>query len=182
MNISLPGLVEDYLTLKPNHTELVLATIIDTEGSTYRKVGARMLITGEQECYGLLGGDELHKAVLAGAEPVFNTRSIQVLRFDANHNEAGNLALELEAGAGITVLLEYLFSNDKYNTMELLLRGLKLKQVVLATICESSIEDFIPGTNILIPYQETVTGTPEQNYYLAMADIAVQISQTLPKG
>lgn len=175
MNFSLPGLVDDYLTLKPNYTELVLATIIDTEGSTYRKAGARMLITGGQECYGLLGGDELHKAVLAGTGPVFNTRSIQILHFDASHTGAGNLALELEPGAGVTVLLEYLFSDDKYNTMELLFRGLKLKQAVLATICESSIEDFIPGTNILIPDQEAIEGTPEQNYYLAMADIAAQI-------
>lgn len=178
MYFSLPGLVDNYLSLKPNHTELVLATIIDTEGSTYRKAGARMLITADLQCYGLLGGDELHKAVLAGAGPVFNARDIQVLQFDANHTETGNLGLELEPGAGVTVLLEYLFSNDKYNTMELLLRGLRLKQAVLATICESSIEDFVPGTNILITNQETITENQGQSYYLAMADIADQIRRT----
>ena len=178
MNFGLPGLVDSYRALSRNHTELVLATIIDTEGSTYRKAGARMLVTGDHACHGVLGGYELHKAVTAAAGPVFQSRNIQINDFDARHNESGELGMELEPGAGVTVMLEYISPDDRFNSMELLAKGLQLKQAVLATICDSDIEDLLPGSNVLITQKETVNTGQGQSYYLAMADIAEQIRET----
>lgn len=175
MNFTLPGLVDDYQTLKHDHTELVLATIVDTEGSTYRKAGARMLVTADGVCHGVLGGDELHKAVIGGARPVFKTKTIQILDFGARHKDEADLAMELEPGARVTVMLEYLSPADHYNPMELLAKGLQLKDAVLVTICESAIEDFIPGTNILITRKETMDSNTGHGYYLAMSDIAQQV-------
>lgn len=175
MNFSLPGLVDDYQTLKRDHAELVLATIIDTEGSTYRKSGARMLITGDNVCHGVLGGDELHKAVVTGVRNVLNSKIMQILDFDAEHHDTGDLAMELEPGARVSVMLEYLSPDDHYNPMELLAKGLQLKDAVLVTVCESGAEDFLPGTNVLITQKETMDNNAGQGYYVAMSDIAEQV-------
>ena len=177
MNFNLPGLVDSYRALSRNHKEMVLATIIDTEGSTYRKAGARMLITGDHSCYGVLGGDELHKAAAAAAETVFDTQSMQILDFDAGQKQPADLGLELEPGASVTVMLEYISPDDHFNSMELLAKGLQQKQAVLATICESGIEDLMPGSNILITQKQTIHAGQEQSYYQDMADIAEQIRE-----
>jgi len=175
MNSSLSGLVNNYRGLRRNHTELVLATIIDTEGSTYLKAGARMLITEDNLCHGVLGGNELHKAILAGARAVFKTRTIQILDLTADQNDTGELGMELEPGASVTIMLEYLSPDDHYNPVELLAKGLQQTDAVLVTVCDSGIEDFVPGTNILITQKETGNHNTGQGYYLAMSDIADQV-------
>jgi xanthine/CO dehydrogenase XdhC/CoxF family maturation factor len=53
-NINL--LIDAYRRLKQTPENVVLATIIETFGSTYQKAGAKMLIAMDGELTGLLGG------------------------------------------------------------------------------------------------------------------------------
>ncbi|MBF8268959.1 MAG: NTP transf 3 protein [Gammaproteobacteria bacterium] len=175
MNFTLQGLVADYHTLRIQHTELVLATILATEGSTYRKAGARMLITPDACCYGLLGGNELHQAILARVAPIFATRELQILDFDSQSIDSGNLAVELEPGARVTVLLQYLAVADPNNTLELLLTGLRQQQAVLVTICESALADCSPGANVLIAQAAAIHSDLDPRYSRELTEIASQI-------
>lgn len=68
MNTNLPSLVSTFHILKQQYDELVLATIIETLGSTYRKAGARMLITPDARYFGLLGGGCFEADLLAHAQ------------------------------------------------------------------------------------------------------------------
>ena len=56
MNPDIPALLPIFRTLSAGGGPLVLATIVQTEGSTYRKPGARMLIDSEGNWHGILGG------------------------------------------------------------------------------------------------------------------------------
>jgi xanthine/CO dehydrogenase XdhC/CoxF family maturation factor/CTP:molybdopterin cytidylyltransferase MocA len=150
MNFGLQGLADGYLALRRQHSGLVLATILATEGSTYRKPGARMLITPEGECHGLLGGEILHRFIRDAARTVFATRIMAVLEIGASSAGAVSLEQELEPGASVTVSLEYLDVDDRGNTMELYCLGLDRKPRVLVTVIESGIEELPPGRSVLI--------------------------------
>jgi xanthine/CO dehydrogenase XdhC/CoxF family maturation factor len=56
VNPDIPALLPVFRTLAAGGAPLVLATIVETEGSTYRKPGARMLIDSEGNWHGILGG------------------------------------------------------------------------------------------------------------------------------
>ncbi len=62
--------LESLLACAPRDgSERVLATVVATAGSTYRKPGARMLVMGDGRCFGLLSGGclEADLAIQAGA-------------------------------------------------------------------------------------------------------------------
>ena len=56
MNPDIPALLPVFRTLTAGGGPIVLATIVETEGSTYRKPGARMLIDSKGNWHGILGG------------------------------------------------------------------------------------------------------------------------------
>ncbi len=56
MDSSIPQLIPAFLHEKANSAPLVLATIVSTRGSTYRKAGAQILISAAGEPVGLLSG------------------------------------------------------------------------------------------------------------------------------
>ncbi len=72
----LAALVSNYRCLSAQSVPLVMATVIETLGSTYRKAGARMLISRDGQFHGLIGGGcfegdlyEHTQAVFADGEP-----------------------------------------------------------------------------------------------------------------
>jgi xanthine dehydrogenase accessory factor len=77
MNIDLPRVCQLFRESRKSGSSLALATVIRTEGSTYRKAGARILIDPKGGSSGILSGGCLEAdlrervgEVIAGAKPV----------------------------------------------------------------------------------------------------------------
>lgn len=178
MNFSLSGLAADYQSLKKIEKEFVLATIVETEGSTYRKPGARMLLTRNNNCIGLLGGDELHKAIIQETGKIFKTHEPAVVDFFSRDTKESFLEQELEPGARVSVMLEYITTDNPSNTMEVLALGLQqANPSVLITVSESGINECPAGANILISGEEIIYSELEQRFKEAVADIVVNITE-----
>lgn len=98
----------------------VLATIINTEGSTYRKSGAMMLIT-ETTSYGLLSGGCLEEDIrLHGLECLANLQQ-KVIRYDLRNESDELWGLGLGCEGAIDILLQPLTpENNHLNFAELL--------------------------------------------------------------
>ena len=108
LDLGLEMLLERHRGLK---TPCALATIVATEGSTYRKAGARMLIEADGRITGLLSGGCLEEdlrerahAVLAAGEPAiveYDLRSADDLVFGIGAGCEGAMRIVVEpAGAG----------------------------------------------------------------------------------
>ena len=67
------ALPEFYLAYRERGEPLVLATIIETIGSTYRKPGAQMLIARDGQAAGLLSGGCAESDLIERAQRVFAT-------------------------------------------------------------------------------------------------------------
>ena len=66
---------------------LVLATVYDTEGSTYSKTGTHMLITGEATFQGMLSGGCLEGDLAERARQVVDTGEPQAVTYDLGKND-----------------------------------------------------------------------------------------------
>lgn len=77
------------------HEAFALATVVRTAGSTYRKAGARMLISQEGETLGLVSGGCLEREVAEHGRKVLRTLKPVLLSYDTRRLLGCNGALEL---------------------------------------------------------------------------------------
>lgn len=147
MSNSLSGLVSVYRSLKEQQAELVLATIIETQGSTYRKAGSRILITPEGDCYGMLGDNALHASLFEFAERVFTSHQPLFFTYTPKQEVAS-----LDGDQTVLhILLQYLSQENAYEPMESISRRLSIRQQdVLVTVYESEIESIAVGKNLFV--------------------------------
>ena len=76
------------MTARDRGEPLVLATIVRTIGSTYRKAGAQMLIAGDGRAAGLLSGGCLEADLMERARSVLDTgRSPLVVEYDTRSSD-----------------------------------------------------------------------------------------------
>ncbi len=82
MDGSLHQLLPMYERARAEQTPLVLATIVATRGSTYRKAGAQMLIGPGDRYEGILSGGCLEGDLAAHAATVLDTGTPKMVRYD----------------------------------------------------------------------------------------------------
>lgn len=94
---------------------LVLASVFDTEGSTYSKAGARMLITGDGLFQGMLSGGCLEGDLAARAEAVIASGEPQAVTYDLRAGEDGDVwGLGVGCDGMIRVFLQRLEAGQDY--------------------------------------------------------------------
>jgi len=89
---------------------IVLATIVDHEGSTPRGTGSKMIVCRNGDIIGSVGGGLLEGNTVAEAGKAFDTHSASILSFDLNHTEASEMGMI--CGGKADILLEYVSPDD----------------------------------------------------------------------
>ncbi len=147
MSNDLSGLVEAYQRLRHEERDTVLATVIETKGSTYRRAGARMLITRENESYGLLGGGCFEDDLFEEAKTVFETGKSKVVLYDMRGPEDAVWGLGLGCNGAVRIFLQKLFSDDSTQPLEKIAHALVAsEQSLIATVIESTHPALASGT------------------------------------
>ncbi len=94
---------------------MVLATVVGTDGSTYRKAGAQMLLTADGRFAGLLSGGCLEGDLAEHARETIASDAARVVRYDmrdARHDELWGLGLG--CNGLIEILLQPLLPAEGY--------------------------------------------------------------------
>ena len=86
--------------------DAVLATIVKTEGSSYRRAGAHMLIFPNGETIGSISGGCLEQDVIANAEKVRVSGKAMLLSYDTTPEEDVLFGVGLGCKGVIEILLE----------------------------------------------------------------------------
>ena len=150
MNSSLTGLIKSYQSLRKSEQDFVLATIIETKGSTYRKSGARMLISRTGQFCGLLGGGCFEADLLEHAYKVFETKRPKELYYDMRAPEDLIWGLGLGCNGAVLILLEYLSAENDYSPVSLIQLALETKSpCVLITVCETENQSIMLGQHYI---------------------------------
>lgn len=101
-------------SLEKDACEWVLATIIETKGSAYRKAGARMMINSFGQSYGLLSGGCLESDLMRQARKCWDTNQNHMVCYDMQ--DESDIAWQLGIGCGgmVRVLLQPINKANNY--------------------------------------------------------------------
>jgi xanthine dehydrogenase accessory factor len=97
-----------------------LATVVCVEGSSYRRPGARMLITEHGETTGVLSGGCLERDVSERAQQVMQTGQPLVVRYDTTNEDDIVWGLGLGCNGIVDILIEPATSEHVAGLMQLL--------------------------------------------------------------
>lgn len=108
----------DLSVLKGQRT--ALATVVHLEGSSYRRPGARMLITEEGEATGAISGGCLEGDALRKALMAMTQGASKLVTYDTSHEEDASMGVQLGCEGIIQVLFEPIHGDNPLNPVELL--------------------------------------------------------------
>ena len=111
---------------------VILATLVDVRGSSYRLPGARMLIDEDGNSLGTISGGCLEADVLERARNVLRTGAAQIITYDTRENENSLFGLQMGCNGVIRVLLESGHRNPVFDFVESCL--IERRNGVIATV------------------------------------------------
>jgi xanthine dehydrogenase accessory factor len=103
----------------------VLATIVATDGSSYRKIGAMMMINSLGQYYGLLSGGCLESDIMRQARRCWQSKLNKIIQYDMREEE--DLAWQLGIGCGglVRILLQPVDADNDYLHLDQVYEAIK---------------------------------------------------------
>jgi xanthine/CO dehydrogenase XdhC/CoxF family maturation factor len=162
MDSSVQELSETVRQARQSGTPLVLGTIVATRGSTYRKVGAQIVISPEGQCTGLLSGGCLEADIAHRAVDVFKTGQARLVTYD-NRGDDDSILWGLGSGCvgGMDVLLTSLDPMRDWHPMSALMDATERRIPTVWTAVTASVDATVPlGTFLLSQGPGEIIGMP----------------------
>lgn len=129
------SIIKAYESAKKNQLKVALATVVQVDGSAYRRPGARMLITEAGELTGTISGGCLEGDALRKAQTVIFQQESMLVTYDTTDEDDQKFGIGLGCNGIIHVLIEPIDFQDELNPVELLQMAIEDREVgVLATI------------------------------------------------
>lgn len=144
----LNDIVQAYDKAVSQNKQVALATVVRVDGSSYRRPGARMLVTEDSQITGAISGgclegDALQKALFAMA-----TGENKLFTYDSTDEDDIQFGLHLGCNGIVHILFEPIKTKDPDNPVELLRRISEAgEDAVLVTLF--SAKKIQPGTRLL---------------------------------
>lgn len=138
-----------------------LAAVVHVEGSSYRRPGARMLVTDTGELTGAISGGCLEGDALRKALLVLTQGQSKLVTYDTSDEDDATIGIQLGCAGIIQVLFEPVQASHANNPIHLLRKAVAIRQKsVIVTLF--SLEDkrsIQPGTCLLVEGNGNVSGS-----------------------
>lgn len=138
---------------------MALATVVHVEGSSYRRPGARMLVTDDGQLTGAISGgclegDALRKALLA-----ISQQKNKLVTYDTTDDDDNTLGVQLGCNGIVHILFEPIDPDQVNNPIALLKRASAKRQnaVLLTLFSLTGRKDSQPGTCCLYLEKENLS-------------------------
>ncbi|MFM7194821.1 MAG: XdhC family protein, partial [Bacteroidota bacterium] len=164
-------IINQYKEAAAKGLRTALATVVDLEGSSYRRPGARMLVTEEGSITGAISGGCLEGDALKKAQLVIARNTPQLVTYDTSREEDASIGFQLGCAGVIRVLFEPLSPEGPAIPVQLLEATLASRSNhTLVTFFSDQPEN--SGTCMLFNEDGNFSGTapwPELTTHLATA-------------
>jgi xanthine/CO dehydrogenase XdhC/CoxF family maturation factor len=114
------AIITAYHSAKIQETKVALATVVQVDGSAYRRPGARMLITEAGELTGAISGGCLEGDALRKAQTVIFQQESMLVTYDTTDEDDQKFGIGLGCNGIIQVLIEPIDFEDELNPVALL--------------------------------------------------------------
>jgi xanthine dehydrogenase accessory factor len=146
--------------------QTALATVVHVEGSSYRKEGARMLITEDGELTGAISGGCLEGDALRKALFVMQENKAKLVVYDTSDEDDVEIGYQLGCNGIIHVLIEPIDPAKKDNPVALLKEAIvKREYAVVATVFSLERNIVQPGTCLLLRQGITIFQTNNDEHF-----------------
>ncbi len=126
--------------------KMALATVIQVEGSSYRRAGARMLIRDDGIWTGGISGGCLEGDALKKANHCMARSRVEVVRYDTSTGDEEQIGVGLGCEGVIDVLLSPIDPEDEHNPIKVLESCVEARHpVVLLTVIRSEVDGLRAG-------------------------------------
>jgi xanthine dehydrogenase accessory factor len=156
----LQDIVNAFDKANKNGRQTALATVVLVEGSSYRRAGARMLITEDGELTGAISGGCLEGDALRKARHVMVQNKPMVVTYDTTDEDDAKLGIGLGCNGIIHILIEPIFSVERENPIQFFKTFLRKREPVVLVTCFSLTDKKgpQPGTCLLLKKDEHTKG------------------------
>ncbi|ASU35010.1 XdhC family protein [Mucilaginibacter xinganensis] len=140
--------------------QTALATVVLVEGSSYRRAGARMLVTEDGQLTGAISGGCLEGDALRKARLVMAQNKPMLVTYDTTDDDDAKLGVGLGCNGIIHILIEPLFPENPNSPINLFRLFLSKRQpVVLITVFSlNNRQATQPGTCLLMKADKQTRG------------------------
>ena len=153
-------IIKAYDAAKNAGKKSALAAVVHLNGSSYRRPGARMLVTDEGELTGAISGGCLEGDALRKAMMVLSRQKSRLVTYDTSDEDDATIGIQLGCAGVIQVLFEPIDEGDANNPISLLSKAIALRQnavlVTLFSLDDKKNEQ--PGTCLLVEQNGNVSG------------------------
>ncbi len=160
-------LIEAFDRWREQRTDLVLATVIDTAGSTYSKPGARILISAEGDYQGLISGGCLEGDLITHAERVRSTDTPEIVTYDMRDPDDDLWGLGSGCNGMFSILLQPLRADSDYQPFAAMADLMKAGVRATAWIAVSE-------SNARLPVGATLVLDADTVYYTGADDVVAE--------
>nr|WP_221283329.1 XdhC/CoxI family protein [Mucilaginibacter lappiensis] len=140
--------------------QTALATVVHVEGSSYRRAGARMLITEDGQLIGAISGGCLEGDALRKARLVMAQNKPMLVTYDTTDDDDAKFGVGLGCNGIIHILIEPISATKQDNPIQLFKLFLSRREpVVLITIFTMNDKQALqPGTCLLLTQEGNIKG------------------------
>ena len=111
-------IVEAYEKLQSSKLRVAMATVVNIEGSSYRRIGARMLIFENGDWIGGISGGCLEGDVLKNAKKVMSTGKSRLITYDTRDGDPYQIGVGLGCRGKIDIFLESLQESNNQRVFD----------------------------------------------------------------
>lgn len=157
--------------LKANK-KTALATVVKVEGSSYRRPGARMLITEDGQLTGAISGGCLEGDALRKALSAIVQQENKLITYDTTDEEDAKIGIQLGCNGIVHILFEPIVEEEELNPVAILAAlSEKREDAVLVTLfaLDSKVQ---PGTSMLYRKDSLQSNIPIEIKQSIMDDVA----------
>ena len=131
---------------------MALATVVHVEGSSYRRAGARMLITDDGKLTGAISGGCLEGEALRKALLVINQQQNKLVTYDTTDDEDAQFGVQLGCNGIVHILFEPIDPAQERNPIQMLeiLSAQRQEGVLITLFSLARPLESVPGTCMLI--------------------------------
>lgn len=159
VHLGIPALLDFYYEHRQDDA-LVLATIVATEGSTYRKPGAMMLISADGSFEGMISGGCLEGDLLHHAAKVFTSGQPGFVTYDMHAGEDLVWSLGLGCDGVIHLMLQRLDRKDEFGFFGWLEAAQQQRKACLVALALQSAPGLPCGAVALLDNSDISEGDP----------------------
>jgi xanthine dehydrogenase accessory factor len=132
--------------------QTALATVVHVDGSSYRRPGARMLVTEDGEMTGAISGGCLEGDALRKALMVMIQKKSRLVTYDTNDEDDAKLGMGLGCNGIIQLLIEPIDTSDEHNPIQFLkaITGKRQQNVLVTLFSLQNKMEIQHGTCLLV--------------------------------